>query len=853
MPVFIAPQHRPIVQTIVLFSFLLITISLNAQQPDSTRQQNLRELVVVGNFPAYLKAIQSQRAATGVVSVLNLDLPGRFPDLNPAEALQRLPGVVVQRSAGEGRFIHIRGADPSLTTVQVNGAQIISPEAKSRFLQFDLLPVDQLGAVEVYKTNLPDQDGDAIGGSINLLTKKSSNGPPVWRAALAGGFNPQAGQPNGQAQLAYSGHHFLLNASIWQDHRASDNLEVIYGERDFGQGNELWINSLELRSTAIARRRVGLSGEYVLPFQQESGQAFFRALYADFFENNLRQRLRYRPEKGTAASATDTIFGAQIGRDIQHAIETERFVSLQTGAEKSWKRWTLDAAAAYSYGLESEPEGQSLDFQLHDVDLLRVDQDAKFPQYRITNGRSENEYSNYTLNELELEDEQATDQSLTTRVNARLQLHQPADFLKFGAKARFRHKKSRGTEEILDEYTGTTPPQLPDLIQNAGKWSLLKNRYAPGQPMDWDKTREIIATEKGNFRQNVLETITESAAGNFDVRENTIAVYGMAHAERGKWAWTGGLRLEQTQYQYAADQSIVDTGVQVIPLGRTFSGQYTFLLPTLAVKYNADHGIQWRAVIGSSYARPGFDQIAPYELFNQQDAVVIAGNPDLKPSYAWNADITLEKKLHHGGSVSVAVFGKRIHHFILTQQSSETRLWNGNNLAVLKTSPINGETAWLTGLELGWQQQLQFLPGAWSGLGIYANYTFTWSRALLEEEENGVEEAEGFQLPGQSPHSGNLAIWYDHRRWSGRIALNVQSDFLLQAAEPEDAALQLIYAGSTQLDVNLACKISAHWTLFGEGMNLLNTPLQYYTGNLAHRSKLEYYGAWGRLGVKMVW
>jgi hypothetical protein len=85
------------------------------------------------------------------------------------------------------------------------------------------------------------------------------------------------------------------------------------------------------------------------------------------------------------------------------------------------------------------------------------------------------------------------------------------------------------------------------------------------------------------------------------------------------------------------------------------------------------------------------------------------------------------------------------------------------------------------------------------------------------------------------------------------LALNVQSDFLLQAADPEDAESQLIYGASTQLDATLGFKISPHFTVFAEGMNLLNTPLRYFTGDLNHPSKLEYYGAWGRLGVKMVW
>ncbi len=831
---------------------LLARVPASAQEIDTITQKTLREMVITGNFPAYLRALETQRKGTGVVSVLNLDLPGRFPDLNPAEALQRLPGIVVQRSEGEGRFIHIRGAAPALTTVQINGEQIISPESKSRFLQFDLLPVDQLRAVEVYKTNLPDQDGDAIGGSINLLTRNPTNGPGTWRAAVAGGFNPAAGLPNGQAQVAYSGKNLLVNASIWQDHRATERLETVYGTRDFGNGDELWINSLELHDAAVARRRLGVSSEYILPCKNQSGQVYVRGMYVHFIEQNLRQRLRYRPEKGSSATTNDTIFGAQVGRDIQHIRETEQFISLQTGADHTWNRWKIDAAAAYSHGLESEPEGQSLDFQLYDADLLRSNTDPKFPQYRITNGLDAYNYGAYQLNEVETENERSTDQSLTGRANARFQLHRATDFFKFGVKVRTRRKSSRASEQIYDAYTGAAPLRLPDFLQSNADFTLFNRRYNFGQCMDWDKTNRLIATQKAEFQLNEAETTLESTAGNFDIRENTAAGYLLAHFQRGRWEWIAGLRVEHTQYRYAADQAVVDTAIQVTPLGRVFSGNYTFLLPTISAKYISANGLQWRATLGSSYARPGFDQLAPFELFNQLDGEVLAGNPNLQPAYAWNADVAVEKLLKNGGSLSAALFGKRIEHFIFTQQSRDTRLWNGSAVNVLATVPLNGEAAWLAGIELGWQQQLVMLPGAWSGLGIYANYTYTWSRATAEPEETEDAE-EGFRLPGQAAHSGNLAVWYDYRHWSGRVALNVQSDFLLQAAEPEDAALQLIYGGSAQVDLNIGYALGKHWTLFGEGMNLLNTPLRYYTGDATHPAKLERYGAWGRVGVKVVW
>ncbi len=841
-----------------LFLILVAHTSILAQTAIDTSSSLLPEAVISGNFPVYLQALEQQRSANGIVSVLNLDLPGRFPDLNPAEALQRLPGIVVERSQGEGRFVHIRGADPSFTTVQVNGEQIVTPEANHRFLQFDLLPIDQLKSVEVWKTNRPDQDGDAIGGSINMLTRKPAAGKSNWQSAIAVGYKPQAGLPNEQAQLSYTGKNLVINGSFWQDHRATDNLETVFGITEVGGNKTLTIQDLELRHFEISRRRIGLSAEYIFPLHLENTSAYLRGMYFDFDEKNLRQRLRYRPGAGIYSSFTDTIYKASVGRDIQFTHETERFAAFQSGFEHSLKSWKLDGSAAYSFGLESEPEGRQLEFLLPDMDLLQTDKSLRFPKFKVVNGEDEMAYNKFMLNELEAESDRSTDRAITLKANAQRQFQKANDYLKFGAKVRFRQKSTRAIERIYDQYSGTLPIRLTDLLEPVDR-SFLGNKYAFGKGMQWDKTNETVDANLTGFQLNAFESAQESTAGNFDILENTGAAFVLANFELGAWKWLAGARLEHTQYSYTADQVIVDSLGQLssYPSGRHFSGHYTYLLPSVQTKYIGKDGFQWQAAVSASYSRPSFDQLAPYELFNQLDGVVLAGNPTLKPAFSWNLDLAVEKPLSGGGSVSASLFCKHIKRFIFTQQSRDIRTWGGSPVNVVSTIPINGAVAWLAGTELAWQQRLGFLPGALSGLGIFANYTYTWSHATAAVEPDGTApsepEAEGFRLPGQASHTGNLALWYDHRRWSGRLALNVQSDFLLQAADPEDAESQLIYGASTQLDATLGFKISPHFTVFAEGMNLLNTPLRYFTGDLNHPSKLEYYGAWGRLGVKIVW
>ncbi|MCI0416730.1 TonB-dependent receptor plug domain-containing protein [bacterium] len=117
------------------------------------------------------KALNQQKTAINIKNIVSADQIGRFPDSNATEATQRLPGVTLERDQGEGRFVQIRGTEPRLTSVSINGERIPAPEGDIRFVGLDVIPADLLEAIEVSKALTPDMESDAIGGAINLVTK----------------------------------------------------------------------------------------------------------------------------------------------------------------------------------------------------------------------------------------------------------------------------------------------------------------------------------------------------------------------------------------------------------------------------------------------------------------------------------------------------------------------------------------------------------------------------------------------------------------------------------------------------------------------------------------------------------
>ncbi|WPU93184.1 TonB-dependent receptor [Mucilaginibacter sabulilitoris] len=133
---------------------------------------NLSEVVVSGQMSSTLKALNQQKNSDRIVNVISADQIGRFPDANIGDALKRIPGIYVQLDEGEASLVSIRGTDPSKSTININGTSIPGT-GDDRSVSISAIPADMVQTVEVSKSITPDMDGDAIGGVVNLITRKA--------------------------------------------------------------------------------------------------------------------------------------------------------------------------------------------------------------------------------------------------------------------------------------------------------------------------------------------------------------------------------------------------------------------------------------------------------------------------------------------------------------------------------------------------------------------------------------------------------------------------------------------------------------------------------------------------------
>ncbi|MBC8111317.1 MAG: carboxypeptidase-like regulatory domain-containing protein, partial [Verrucomicrobia bacterium] len=302
----------------------------------------LQGVTVTGNLQGQAKALNQQLTADNIKNVVAADQIGRFPDPNAAEALQRVPGVNIERDQSESRYVLVRGLAPQFTNISVNGEQIPSPEAGVRFVALDAIPSDQLSSMEISKSLTPDMDGDAIGGSVNLITRMAQSSTPSISGSLVGGYNNLMQRFNWQGSLQYSQRFgkdeklgLMFNINHYTNRLGSDNWE-----RDIqDDAKAVDEHRLELRDYELTRTRFGSSATIDYKFNPNN-QVYFRALYSRFTDREWRRRYVFLP-------ADD-----EIERLTKDRFEEQAVSSFNLGAKHSFSKFLLDYEVSYAYATQ---------------------------------------------------------------------------------------------------------------------------------------------------------------------------------------------------------------------------------------------------------------------------------------------------------------------------------------------------------------------------------------------------------------------------------------------------------------------------------------------------------------------
>jgi TonB-dependent receptor len=207
----------------------------------------------------------------------------------------------------------------------------------------------------------------------------------------------------------------------------------------------------------------------------------------------------------------------------------------------------------------------------------------------------------------------------------------------------------------------------------------------------------------------------------------------------------------------------------------------------------------------------------------------VGGNTQLKPTTADQYDASLEWYFAPTGSLTFAAFYKNIKNYIFLGQDQETYTFNGVTQTFEVTRNMNGDHGSIGGFEVAYQQFFDFLPGALSGLGLQANFTFIDSNGGRNTAVNILEPAQVTGAGDNSlPHecmsrtSYNIAAMYEKYGVSARLAYNWRERYLLttSAANIQRPVWSEDYG---QLDGSIFYSINEHIKVGVEGTNLLNS------------------------------
>lgn len=802
------------------------------------------------------EAINRERTSENILQVLPAEVITSLPNTNIADALGRLPSVTLERDEGEGKYVQIRGTEPRLSNVTVNGVVIASPEPGARQIKLDVMPADLVESVEINKTLSANQDGDAIGGSVNLVTKTAGERPTVILEGI-GGYNSIIG---GRTSRTFDG-------TLGQRFGASKKLGVLFGGTYDWNGRGIddiepavcdsvscgapgpavaTYNTMDIREYRYYRERWGFTGglDYKL---SEGSNLYLHTLYSHF--NNFGDRWLYTPTINTFLSPfqgdTDgnMSFNAQIRRPV------EVIGSLSGGGHhvfsKSWFSWDLAVARS-----SEEDQGySSADFGANDpnspinnvqfgVDLSNPNR----PKFPVQNGVNIYDPTQYQLQDRD------NNKSYSPQVNLEggasyarnYTLGGHAATFEFGGKLRNAHKFQDANYQFYD-FTGATAPTIATFQSSFTNSSYYDNSYALGPMVDYNKVNAFFAANPGLFTLNVNRSKQRTDPNNFDIVERVSAGYLMNTVDLGRFHLQTGLRFEGTQEDVLGYHVTFDAkGNYASTTPVTKNSSYVDPLPSAQLRYaiNSESGI--RFAYGRGIARPNFSSLPPFFTENDRRNSISVGNPDLKPTHANNFDLLYEHYLKPLGILQAGFFYKNITDPIY---SVTTPITSGTFAGFNQTQSVNGSSAWLAGFEVAYQQHLGFLPGAWSGLGISANYGYTTSAA-----HNVPNRTDNPALLRQAPHTFNISPTYDRGRLSMRVGVSYNAANIFSYNFTDGAALgksgpngdQYLYA-HTQIDAQGSFRIAKGFSAIVSGLNLTNEVFGFYQGSPIYPIQREYY------------
>ena len=826
----------------------------------------LREVVVGGAFNGQRRALSSQKNAMGIVNVVSADQVGKFPDSNIGDALKRISGINVQYDQGEARFGQVRGTSADLSSVTINGNRIPSAEGDTRNVQLDLIPADMVQTIEVNKVVTADMDADAIGGSINLVTKNTPN-KRMFNATAGSGYNAVSKKAQLNLGLTYGDRFFndklglMFSGSYQNAPGGSDNAEFEY---DVDDGSVV-MKEAQMRQYYVTRERQSYSLALDYEFNPDH-KISFKGIYNRRNDWENRYRVVYKDLDESDPSEQSIELQTKGGADDTRNARLERQQTMDftlDGEHNLGGRLLMDWAASFSRASEDRPNERYFGLKMDNntgENLINTFRGigGRAPYSTIAIPGLDNE--GWELDELTNSNQSIYENEWKFRLNFELPLMKGlyGNTLRFGGKYT---NKEKDRETTMYKYDGEDVNDNP-IFNDGGAWrehgsSQIRKGFMVGDNYP-EGTHFVSKKYLGSINFNSMqgEPDYEEMSGNYHAKEEITSAYLRFDQKLGqKLDLMLGLRMEHTALNYRGLNWVVDEDEnESLESTGNRKNSYTNWLPSVLLKYDVNDDLKLRASFTETLSRPKYSALIPSVNYNRADEEATIGNPNLKPTTSYNFDLSAEYYFKSVGLVSVGLFYKSINNVIVDE------VWKGmdSQLPITGTydyeisKPINAYDADLFGVEVAYQRDFGFITPALKCLGFYGNYTYTANKTKNHHFEHRVlEDGEDIDMIGSPEHTANASLFFEKWGFNLRLSYNFASAFVDEMGEV--AQLDRYYDKVNYLDLNASYTFGKRFktTIYADVTNLLNQPLRYYQGTKDRTAQVEYYGARFNAGIKV--
>ncbi|MFK5892373.1 MAG: TonB-dependent receptor [Pseudomonadota bacterium] len=817
------------------------TSVLAADQAKISNKDKKIEVIEVTGIRGSLKAnLNTKRYSDSIVDSISSEDIGKFPDKNVAESLSRVPGVTIQRQFGEGSAVSIRGAGAELTKTTLNGQNVASTgwfvlEPAKRSFNYELLPSEIVGNLEVFKSSQADIVAGGIGGTVNIHTRtplaldansvyasveeQYSDDSQSYDPQFSGMYSWKNKDENlgimvsavaQQRQLQRQG-----NEAFWawgagpvgfqQDRKrsaftaavewaATDELSFVLNAMKMRmkanntnyalwltQGDTSWSGNTPTQCLGDTDNACGTAGG-------ERGVAVKGVLASAYYQARPREATMNSDvlDLKTTYEANDYTLTVQVGKTTSTG-GTDFEMVVNDGVNTPIIGGTYDFTHGnQTWNLPNGIAGQTM--AAYDPGSLSMGTGSQF------NATPKTDDESYFQADLDYQ----LDGDIITSIKTGV---------------RYGSHNTTSRQFFFDQAAGFDPnistTGLRTGTLNVGDGNYQISRFDSNKIKDWAK-----ASITGK---------TEELGSYSEIDENNSAAYVMATYNHDKYRGNFGVRYIKT----SATSTYYTNKIK-----GTTDGGYSDFLPSFNLAYNLESDVIFRVAAARTIARPQYNDMyvnpsavgANDDLDNNQFWII--GNVNLKPFTANQFEAGIEWYFNDSSLLSATAFAKNVSNFVSIHEyhATSAEIGFGGNMTPGEVAAgwtvqqkQNSKSGTIRGVELQYQQDFD------NGFGIMVNYTYTDASTGKDTFKDGNPV-----LSDSSKNVYNTSVYYENDNFSVRTSYNYRSAFMLRE---EGAYGNRLHDGYGSMDLSGTYHFNDNIDLKLDVINLTKTSSKQFGNN----------------------